>query len=118
MDALELLSVWTIPVAVAAIPLAGWVRGVRVYQVFCEGAKEGFQTAVAILPYLVAMFVAIGVFRASGAFDMLIRPLAGLARLVGAPPEVLPLALLRPLSGSGALGYLSDLLATYGPDSM
>ena len=118
MEALQLLSAWTIPAVVALIPAAGFVRGVRVYEAFCEGAKEGFHTAVGILPYLVAMFAAIGVFRASGAFDLLIGPLAGIARLLGAPPEVLPLALLRPLSGSGALGYLSDLLKEHGPDSL
>ncbi len=118
IEALQLLSVWTIPVAVALLPLIGYVRGVRVYEAFCEGAKEGFHTAVAILPYLVAMFVAIGIFRASGAFEMIIGHVSWVTELVGAPPEVLPLALLRPLSGSGALGYLSDLLKEHGPDSL
>ena len=123
MDALKALSSWAIPAAVAAIPLIGWLRGVRVYEVFCQGAKEGFRTAVAIIPYLIAMFVAIGVFRSSGAFDILAESLARASALLGAhpevlPPEVLPLAVLRPLSGSGALGYLAELLKEKGPDSL
>lgn len=88
------------------------------YEVFCEGAREGFDTAIHILPYLVAMFVAIGVFRASQAMDALLSLLSGPVALLGIPAELLPLALLRPLSGSGALGYLAELLSEHGPDSL
>lgn len=111
-------SLWAIPLILLAIPLWAYLRGVRVYEVFCEGAREGFDTAIHVLPYLVAMFVAIGVFRESHAFEFCLKLLAAPARLLGIPAEVLPLALLRPLSGSGSLGYLADLLKEHGPDSL
>ncbi len=112
-------------VAVAAIPLMlivflGWgiVRKVKVYEVFVEGAKEGFSTAVNIIPYLVAMLVAIGIFRASGALDLLTSLLAPLTTLIGMPPETLAMALMRPLSGSGSLGVMTELMKVHGPDSL
>lgn len=112
------MSLWAIPLILVTIPLMAYLRGVKVYEVFCEGAREGFETAIRILPYLVAMFVAIGVFRSSNAFDALLGLLAPIGQFLLIPTEVLPLALLRPLSGSGALGMLADLLKEYGPDSM
>jgi spore maturation protein B len=112
-------------VAVAAIPLMfivflGWgiVRKVKVYEVFVEGAKEGFATAVRIIPYLVAMLVAIGIFRASGALDLLTGLLAPLTTMIGMPPETLAMALMRPLSGSGSLGVMTELMKVHGPDSL
>ena len=112
-------------VAVAAIPLVilvflvwGLVKRVKVYEVFVEGAKEGFTTAVRIIPYLVAMLVAIGVFRASGALDVLTRLLAPVTSLIGMPPETLAMALMRPLSGSGSLGVMTELMKAHGPDSL
>ncbi len=87
------------------------------YEVFVEGAKEGFSTAVRIIPYLVAMLFAIGVFRASGAMDVLTTVLAPVTNLIGMPPEALPMALLRPLSGSGSLGLMTEIMKTHGPDS-
>ncbi|HTY59116.1 MAG TPA: spore maturation protein [Bacteroidota bacterium] len=111
--------------AVAAIPLMfvvflGWgiVRKVKVYEVFVEGAKDGFSTAVRIIPYLVAMLVAIGIFRASGALDILTGVLAPVTTLVGMPPETLAMALMRPLSGSGSLGVMTELMKVHGPDSL
>lgn len=115
--AIQSLSAWLIPVILAAVPLVALLRGVKVYEVFCEGAKEGFDTAIRILPYLVAMFVAIGVFRGSHALDAVLALVRPAAVLVGFPAEVLPLALVRPLSGSGSLGILSELLKEHGPDS-
>ena len=88
------------------------------YEVFCEGAKEGFNTAVRIIPFLVAMLVAIGIFRASGCIDIMINFLQPILSKIGMPAEVLPLAILRPLSGGGASGVMNDLLVTYGPDSI
>ncbi len=82
-----------------------------------EGAKEGLATAVRIMPYLVAMLAAVGVFRASGAMELLINVLSPITRQLGIPPELLPLALMRPMSGSASLGILAELLRTYGPDS-
>lgn len=115
---IQTASLWALPLLVTAIPLCAYLRGVKVYEVFCEGAREGFDTAIHVMPYLVAMFVAIGVFRESHAFEFCLNLLAAPARLIGVPPEVLPLALLRPLSGSGSLGYLADLLKEHGPDSI
>lgn len=100
--------------------LAGMRKRVNVYDAFVEGAKEGFQTAVRIIPYLVAVLVAIGVFRASGAMDMLLDGIASLVAAIGLDTEfvgALPTALMKPLSGSGARGLMVDAMQTYGPDS-
>jgi spore maturation protein SpmA/spore maturation protein SpmB len=108
---------WVVPVMIVSLVLFGWARGLKVYEVFVVGAKEGFEIAVRIIPYLVAILVAVGMFRASGAMDMLTRPLGGLTDLIGLPAEVLPMALVRPLSGSGAFGIMTELVKTHGPDS-
>ncbi len=112
-------------VSLAAIPLLflvflGWgvVRRVKVYEVFVEGAKEGFSVAIRIIPYLVAMLAAIGIFRASGAMDLLVAALAPVTSLIGMPAETLPMALMRPLSGSGSLGIMTELMKVHGPDSL
>jgi spore maturation protein B len=83
-----------------------------------EGAKEGFTTAVRIIPYLVAMLVAIGIFRASGALELLTRLLSPVTALIGMPSETLAMALMRPLSGSGSLGVMTELMKVHGPDSL
>ena len=108
-----------------AIPLVllvflGWgvVKKVKVYEVFVEGAKDGFNVAIRIIPYLVAMLAAIGIFRASGAMELLISVLAPVTALIGMPPETLPMALMRPLSGSGSLGIMTELMKVHGPDSL
>lgn len=100
--------------------LAGIRKKVNVYDSFVEGAKEGFQTAVRIIPYLVAILVAIGVFRASGAMDYLIGGIEGAVNLCGIDSDFvggLPTAIMKPLSGSGARGLMVDAMTTYGPDS-
>ncbi|WP_314740001.1 nucleoside recognition domain-containing protein [Hoylesella pleuritidis] len=105
---------------IIAFILAGVRKRINVYDAFIEGAKEGFQTAVRIIPYLVAILVAIGVFRASGAMDMLVGGIKGLVAACGgntAFVEALPTALMKPLSGSGARGMMVDTMTTYGPDS-
>jgi spore maturation protein B len=111
-------------IAVIAIPLImfaflGWgaIKKVKVYEVFVEGAKDGFNTAVRIIPYLVAMLCAIGIFRASGAMELLTTVLAPATNLIGMPPETLPMALMRPLSGSGSLGIMTELMKVHGADS-
>ncbi len=113
------VSPWIVPGLMMALLGFGMARGVRVYEVFVEGAKDGFQVAIRIIPYLVAILVAVGMFRASGAMELLIEPLGAMTRLVGLPPEALPMALLRPLSGSGAYGILASILAdpATGPDT-
>lgn len=105
---------------IACFILAGMRKKINVYETFIEGAKEGFQTAVRIIPYLVAILVAIGVFRASGAMDFLIDGIAWLVAFLGGDTEfvgALPTALMKPLSGSGARGLMVDAMTTYGADS-
>lgn len=100
--------------------LAGIRKKINVYDAFIEGAKEGFSTAVRIIPYLIAVLVGIGVFRASGAMDWLIDGLRQLVAWTGAPSDwvgALPTALMKPLSGSGARGMMVDAMNTYGADS-
>ena len=111
-------SFWMLPAIVAAFVLYGWVRRVRVYDALVDGAKQGFDVALRIIPYLVAILVAVGMFRAAGGIDALVATLGPLTTLIGLPAEVLPVALLRPLSGSGALGVASETLTAYGPDSL
>lgn len=111
-------SFWMLPAIVAAFVLYGWVRRVRVYDALVQGAKQGFDVALRIIPYLVAILVAVGMFRAAGGIDALVGTLGPITGLIGLPAEVLPVALLRPLSGSGALGVASETLTAYGPDSL
>ncbi|MDJ0949157.1 MAG: nucleoside recognition domain-containing protein [Alphaproteobacteria bacterium] len=113
------ISPWIIPGLMLLLLGFGFVRGVPVYEVFVEGAKDGFQVALRIIPYLVAILVAVGMFRASGAMDLLIVPLGAVTELVGLPADALPMALLRPLSGSGAYGILASIIQdpAIGPDS-
>ena len=115
--AMDVLSTWAIPVLLAGIPLLALARRVKVYPAFVVGAKDGFETAVRILPPLVAIFVALAMLRASGAMDALTRALAPLTAAVGIPASVVPMVLVRPLSGGGALGLVGDVLRSEGPDS-
>lgn len=115
---LETISVWAIPVLLVVIPLAGIIRGVKVYDVFIEGAKEGFEVAVRIIPFLVGILVAIGMFRGSGAMDLLGALLRPFADATGFPSELVPLTILRSLTGSGSLAFTTDIIKTHGPDSL
>lgn len=112
------VSAVAIPLLMLTIVMHGRYKKVKVYEVFTEGAKEGFEVAVRIIPYLVAILVAIGAFRSSGALDLLTGLLAPLTTFIGMPGEVIPMALMRPLSGSGAIGIVSELINTYGVDSI
>lgn len=105
---------------IVAFIVAGLRRRVNVYDAFVEGAKDGFSTAVRVIPYLVAMLVAIGVFRASGAMDMLVGGIRSLVGMTGCDADfvgALPTAVMKPLSGSGARGMMVDAMTTYGADS-
>lgn len=113
----ELLEHWLLPLLILAIILFGFARRVKIYEVLVQGAKEGFNIAVMIIPFMVAILVAIGMFRASGAMEVLVRILGPLTSAVGFPAEALPMALIRPLSGSGALAVMTETMKTYGPDS-
>ena len=115
----QVIAPWIIPGLMVLLLTFGALRGVRIYEAFVEGAKDGFQVALRIIPYLVAILVAVGMFRASGALDLLIQPLGAVTQLVGLPPEALPMALLRPLSGSGAYGIMASIIQdpATGPDT-
>jgi spore maturation protein SpmB len=113
------LSPWILPGLTAGFLAFGAVRRVRVYEVFVEGAKEGFQVAVRIIPYLVAVLAAVGMLRASGAMEAMVNALGPWTVKVGLPAEALPMALMRPLSGSGAFAILASIIndPSIGPDS-
>ncbi|KAB3531871.1 spore maturation protein [Alkaliphilus serpentinus] len=112
-----MISIMAIPFIMTTIILHGLIKGINIYETFIEGAKEGFTTAIKIMPYLVAIFLAIGILRRSGGLNYLTSLLSPITKPLGIPPEVLPLALMRPFSGSGSLGILKDIITTYGPDS-
>ena len=114
---LELISTWAIPVVVAVVCFYAIVKKVPVYSVFTEGAKEGFKTAIMIIPYLVAMLCAIGMFRASGAMDWLVSVINPVTKLIGMPGEVLPMGIMRSFSGGGAEGMMVDLIKEHGTQS-
>jgi spore maturation protein B len=113
-----LLSFFVIPLIVVGFPLYGLYKRVPVYESFVEGAKEGFQVAVRIIPYLVAILFAIGMFRASGAMEFLVAALDPVLAPIGFPGEVLPMAIIRPLTGSGSAALVADMINQYGEDSI
>lgn len=115
---LDAISLWAIPVLLVGIPLVAIIKKVKVYDVFVDGAKEGFDVAVKIIPFLVGMLVAIGMFRGSGAMDLLSNALRPVMNTIGFPAELFPLAVLRTLTGSGSLALTTDLVKTFGPDSL
>ena len=111
------LAGWLVPLLILTILTLGFARQVKVYDAFVTGAQEAFRTVLAFLPVLVGVLVAFGLFRASGALELLVRALSPALSPLGFPPEALPLALLRPFSGNGSLVVLGDGLKAYGPDS-
>ena len=112
------VSEWAIPCVLFGIVLYAFLQGTDVFSEFISGAKEGLATSVNILPALVALITAVGIFKASGALDLITHFISPLTEKAGIPGEVVPLALLRPISGSGAMVIFTDLLETYGPDSL
>ncbi len=117
-NAINLLSVFIIPLMLVGFPLYGLYKRVPVYESFVEGAKEGFQVAVRIIPYLDAILFAIAMFRASGAMEALTRALDPVLGLFGFPAELLPMAIIRSLSGSGSAALVVDMINQYGEDSI
>ena len=115
----RIISPWIIPLIMVGFLGFGIARRVRVYEVFVEGAKEGFQVAIRIIPFLVAILVAVGMFRASGAMEIMVKWLGSVTGRFGLPAEALPMALMRPLSGSGAYGIMASVIndPAIGPDS-
>ncbi len=114
----DVTSAWMLPTLVAMLILYGWVRGVRVYDSLVEGAKQGFQVAIRIIPYLVAILVVVGMFRASGGIDLIVVVISPFTAIIGLPAEALPMALLRPLTGAGAYGVMTETMQVYGADSL
>lgn len=112
------ISILAIPFFLSFFPLYAALRRVKVYEEFVEGAKEGFQVAIRIIPFLVAILTAVGMFRGAGGIDLLTRMLKPFLDLVHFPTELLPLVLMRPLSGSGSVALVGDLVKTHGPDSI
>jgi len=113
-DIILTLSYAAIPLLILAITLHASVKKVPVYEVFTQGAKQGFVVGVKIIPYLVAMLVAVGMFRASGAIELMAEWLAPVLELIGMPADLIPLAVVRSLSGSGALGILGEIATANG----
>ncbi|NLG87442.1 MAG: spore maturation protein [Firmicutes bacterium] len=112
------LSNSAVPLFVGLILLVAKFRGVKVHEVFVQGAAEGFDIAIKMIPYLVAMLTAIGAARTSGLLELVLSPLQGPLTILGFPSELLPIALMRPLSGSASFALMVDALQTYGPDSL
>jgi spore maturation protein B len=117
IELMKAVSVFAIPVFIFLVLGYGFYKKVNVYESFVEGAKEGLGTVVRILPYLVAMFVAIGIFRSSGAMEFVTGIIAPVTKLLGIPSEILPLALMRPMSGIASAGMLAELFKTHSADS-
>jgi spore maturation protein B len=117
-NVIDIVSVFILPMIIIAFPLYGLYKRVPVYEEFVTGAKEGFHVAVRIIPYLVAILFAIGMFRASGALDFLIDGLRPFLSLIAIPPEVIPMAIIRPLTGSGSAAIVLDMINQYGEDSI
>ena len=109
-EVVKTVSNWLIPVIITVIILFGYLRNVKIYETLCIGAKDGFNTAIKIIPFMVAIFAAVGMFKASGAMEIMINLLSPVTSLVGMPAEALPMALMRPLSGSGAFGMMSSIV--------
>jgi len=116
--ALNTVSLLAVPFMLSFFPLYAAMKRVKVYESFVEGAKEGFQTAVSIMPYLVAILVAVGMFRGAGGIDMVTNFLRPALRVIHFPPELVPMCLMRPLSGSGTLGIFTELVKQFGADSL
>jgi spore maturation protein B len=114
---LSTLANWAVPILILTIIVYGFLKGVKIYEVFIEGAKEGFQISVTIMPYLVAILVAIGMLRDVGLLTVFSDFLNPVTSQIFMPAEVLPMALLRPLSGGGASGFMNSIFLEYGPDS-
>lgn len=117
MSVINSISLWLIPVIIGFILLYGTFKRIPTYETFVEGGKEGIKISFSIIPFLVGMLVSISIFRASGAMEFFINLIRPALEFVGFPAEVAPLALIRPISGTAALGMTTDLIATYGPDS-
>ncbi|NLM04061.1 MAG: spore maturation protein [Clostridiales bacterium] len=114
---MDTISILIIPIMISIILIYGYFKKINLYDTFVEGASEGFKTSINIMPYLITIFIAIGMMRKSGVMELINTIMEKPMLYLGIPPEILPLALMRPISGSGSLGILKDILTNYGPDS-
>ncbi|XOQ43810.1 MAG: Spore maturation protein B [Clostridium sp.] len=115
---MDKLGTYVMPAVVLSIILFGFIRKVPVFDTFVAGAKEGLRSTIAILPTLIGLILAVSMFSASGALDLLSSFLAPVASLIGLPKQVMPLTLIRPISGSGSTAVLTQIFKDYGPDSL
>lgn len=117
MGAISIISMWLIPCFILLVLIVATSKKIATYEEFVEGGKEGVKMAFSLLPFLVGMIVSIGILRSSGALEAFVIFLSPVLQFIGIPAEVVPLALVRPISGTAALGMTSELINEYGPDS-
>lgn len=117
-DAVQVISTFVIIGVLVGFPLYGIIKRVPVYEAFVEGAKEGFPLVIRIIPYMVGILAAMAMFRASGAMDYLMEGLRPVLKFTGIPPEILPMALTRPLTSAGSIGVLADMIKQYGTNHL
>ena len=117
MEIITLVSTWLIPTFLLVVLSVAVIKRGPAYELFVEGGKEGVKMAFSLLPFLVGMIVSIAILRSSGALEAFINSITPLLQMVGIPADIMPLALVRPISGTAALGMTTELIATHGPDS-
>ncbi len=117
MNIVTTVSTWLIPCIILLVLLVGTWKRVPTYETFVEGGKEGVQMAISLLPFLLGMMVSIAIFRASGAMDAFVSLMNPFLSMIGIPSDIVPLAMVRPVSGTAALGMTTELISTHGPDS-
>ena len=117
MSAINFLSNLAMPLIILLIVIYGLIQKIKVFDLFLDGAKEGIQILVSIFPTLIGLFVAIGALRSSGILDFIINLLSPILDIFNFPTEIMPLALIRPISGSGSIAVATDIMKTYGVDS-
>jgi len=118
LDSIQVLSTFVILAVIVGFPFYAILKRVPVYEAFVEGAKEGFTLVIRIIPYMVGILFAMAMFRASGAMDFLMEGLRPILKVVAIPPEVLPMAITRPLTSAGSIGVLQDMMKAYGSNSL
>src|SRR5690625_524251 len=117
MGIITTFSTWAIPCFILVVLVVATIKRVPTYELFVEGGKEGVKMAISLLPFLLGMIVAITILRSSGALEAFVHFITPLLIKLGIPPEIIPLALIRPISGTAALSMTAELTNTYGPDS-
>lgn len=117
LQAITIISQWFVPSFILFVLLVALKKKLPAYELFVEGGKEGIKLAISLLPFLLGMIVSIAILRSSGALDAFITLITPVLTMIGIPPEVIPLAIIRPISGTAALGLTAELTETYGPDS-